>query len=389
MEANMSFSTHLHNGDPLTDRTKHVPEGRPKAGKPPFTWEESARDALMLEGLARWKEWTIPGTLYKLEAYNGWGYRDHHPGVLSPYLWSFSNHYARGKYVGDGQWSATAVSRQCGAAVLLKRLEEKGQTAVDPGPVVLELANPHMTGPIVKRAQRLLKKNKYGKFSPGDVDGEYGPLTADAVRRAKWELGYPPGSVNTNFGPNLQAFLDGSKTLPASYQALRTRRQKAGAKEAVSEAGIRKRIVDWARWGCKNTLRIAYSENGPRLGAVLTPGALPLVTDCSAFATLCYSWANAPNPNASGPYSARQTAYTGTMLHNCRHIPQSAVKPGDLVAWTPPSTGHHVCIVVTAGRDPLLVSHGQDKGPVEVRFSDEHAYQRRKGHGTVTWLSVF
>jgi hypothetical protein len=46
--------------------------------------------------------------------------------VLSPYLWCFSNHYTKGKYVSDGRWSETAVSQQCGAAVLLRRMAEKG-----------------------------------------------------------------------------------------------------------------------------------------------------------------------------------------------------------------------------------------------------------------------
>src|SRR5688572_29442538 len=46
MEASLDFDTHLHNGDPLTARTVQVPAGRPKSGMPPFTWEESASDAL-------------------------------------------------------------------------------------------------------------------------------------------------------------------------------------------------------------------------------------------------------------------------------------------------------------------------------------------------------
>ena len=46
LECNCNFECHLHNGDPLTARTVHVPKGRPIAGNPPFTWEESAVDAL-------------------------------------------------------------------------------------------------------------------------------------------------------------------------------------------------------------------------------------------------------------------------------------------------------------------------------------------------------
>jgi len=126
MEAGGDFSCHLHNGDPLAARTVRVPAGRPKQGTPPFSWEASAEDALRLKNLDRWQDWSLPGTLYKLEGYNGWGYRQYHPEVLSPYLWGGSGHYQSGKYVADGRWSDSAVSLQIGAAVLLRRIAETG-----------------------------------------------------------------------------------------------------------------------------------------------------------------------------------------------------------------------------------------------------------------------
>ncbi len=125
MESSLSFNGHFHNGDPLTSRTKQIPKGRPTYGNPPFTWEESADDALKYQRLDKWEDWSVAGLLFKLEEYNGWGYRVRHPHVLSPYLWSFSNHYTKGKYIADGRWSETAVSQQCGAAVLLRRMAEK------------------------------------------------------------------------------------------------------------------------------------------------------------------------------------------------------------------------------------------------------------------------
>lgn len=127
MESSQNFSRHLHNGDSLNARTKHVPAGRPKKGNPPFTWEESATDALKLRKLDKIKKWSLSRLLYELEGYNGWGYRLYHSHVLSPYLWSYSNHYVSGKYIADGTWSDTAKSRQCGAVILLKRLEERGE----------------------------------------------------------------------------------------------------------------------------------------------------------------------------------------------------------------------------------------------------------------------
>lgn len=127
MECGLAFDRHLHCGDPLTARTYHVPAGRPKA--PPangerYTWAESAADALTLKGLETIGEWPIERICYELERFNGWGYRLWHQSVLSPYLWSGTNHYSRGKYVADGQWSSTAVSGQSGAMAIIKRLAE-------------------------------------------------------------------------------------------------------------------------------------------------------------------------------------------------------------------------------------------------------------------------
>lgn len=125
LEASCNFRAHLHNGDfPLTKRTRQVPAGRPLVWLPPSDWASSARDALRLLGFANQSDWSLERTLYRMEAYNGFGYRKR--GVPSPYLWGMSNHYERGKFVADGQWSATAKSQQCGGAVLIKALVDLG-----------------------------------------------------------------------------------------------------------------------------------------------------------------------------------------------------------------------------------------------------------------------
>lgn len=126
LESSLRFNAHLHNGNPLTGRTTDVPSGRPEAppasGSFPYTWEESARDAL--GRFAGWRDWSVAGTLYQLERYNGWGYQRR--GVPSPYLYSFSDQYTKGKYASDGNYDPELVSRQVGAATLLKRMEERG-----------------------------------------------------------------------------------------------------------------------------------------------------------------------------------------------------------------------------------------------------------------------
>lgn len=191
MEASSNFQKHLHNGDPLSARTVNIPKGRPKTGKPPFTWEDSARDALFMRGLGSKTDWSLAGSLYQLERYNGWGYRLYHKHVLSPYLWSFSNHYKSGKYIADGTWSDTAVSKQCGSAVLLRRLAEIGligfkdqlvpeQNAI---PLVVNYStHKSKDASFVQRAEEL---QQWLNTFPGifvKVDGIPGPRTSDAYK---------------------------------------------------------------------------------------------------------------------------------------------------------------------------------------------------------------
>ena len=124
MECDLSFHAHLHNGDPLTARTVHVPAGRPVTGNPPFTWEFSAEDALRYMGYDKITDWSVPSMLLHLEKYNGGGYAKR--GINTPYLWSATNHYGLppniGKYTSDGKFDPNAISNQIGAAALLKQL---------------------------------------------------------------------------------------------------------------------------------------------------------------------------------------------------------------------------------------------------------------------------
>jgi lysozyme family protein len=123
-ESTFDFSKHLHNGDSLKARTHRVPAGRPRTGAPPFTWDESAVDALEMKRGILPSIWTVETALELLERYNGLGYRN--KGVPSPYIWSGSFHYTRGKYVADGKYSSTFVDGQVGVAPVLKVLQLRG-----------------------------------------------------------------------------------------------------------------------------------------------------------------------------------------------------------------------------------------------------------------------
>lgn len=126
-ESNFNFNTHLHNGDPLTARTYHVPAGRPIKGNPPFTFEESAIDALRQKGYDKITDWSIERIAYILEKYNGFGYVSR--GVNSPYLWASTDNYTRGKYIRDGVYSSTTVDTQLGTMAILKVIFDKTEGA--------------------------------------------------------------------------------------------------------------------------------------------------------------------------------------------------------------------------------------------------------------------
>lgn len=125
-ESTWSFRHHLHEGSPLTGRTRWVPQGRPLTGKPPFTFEESAIDALIYDkmGTKNWK--SLGDSLQAIERYNGMGYQRYHQEVPSPYLWAGTSLYTKGKYVRDGVWDANARDKQLGCAAILKRMKERG-----------------------------------------------------------------------------------------------------------------------------------------------------------------------------------------------------------------------------------------------------------------------
>jgi lysozyme family protein len=110
------FRTHLHNGDPLTRPTVQIPKNRPRTTGFPFSWEESARDALALQKLDQQTDWTLPRMLFYFEKFNGFGPRG--KGHATAYLWSYSNQYIKGKY------------EQPGVSAILKQLVDVGAVSI-------------------------------------------------------------------------------------------------------------------------------------------------------------------------------------------------------------------------------------------------------------------
>lgn len=195
LECDLDFERHLHNGDPLSGYTTHAPRGRPQGqGSPPFAFERSAADALSIEGFTGWGDWSLAGCLYRLEVYNGLGYRLFHPQVNSPYLWSFTDRYEKGKYGADGKFDPDLVSRQVGAAAVLRAMYDREIVELPEPPefaFALAAEAPLLLYPgrvlragdpdrgLVRTIQQRLVEVGCG---PLDVDGLFGSATASAVR---------------------------------------------------------------------------------------------------------------------------------------------------------------------------------------------------------------
>lgn len=129
-ESSLDFGKHLHEGSPLTGRTRDEPKGRPE--KPPangsvYTFDESAIDALTMPGkhFELIRTWDVVETCLRLEQYNGFGYRGQ--GIPSPYLWAMTNQSdERGKYVRDHVFDRNAPDKQIGCIAILLGLQELG-----------------------------------------------------------------------------------------------------------------------------------------------------------------------------------------------------------------------------------------------------------------------
>ena len=65
-------------------------------------------------------DWSIQNCLVLFERYNGMGYKK--KGLPSPYLWSYTQFYKKGKYAFDGKYDANLVSKQPGVAAIMKSL---------------------------------------------------------------------------------------------------------------------------------------------------------------------------------------------------------------------------------------------------------------------------
>lgn len=152
MEAGIDkdFRLSIAQGDPWNEISKNVPRGRG-----PFDgWYPAADDALIncAPYMALWKNWTVGGTLTILMKYNGIGY--FLMGVPSPYLFSGTTVYSKGKYIRDNVYDPNAVSAQVGVAALLLGMQKFDPSVVFSNDNVDPRATPEPPKDVVDEATK-------------------------------------------------------------------------------------------------------------------------------------------------------------------------------------------------------------------------------------------
>ncbi len=219
-------------------------------------------------------------------------------------------------------------------------------------------------GPGVKLLQSALVKLRYMTQAQMDTGpGIFGAKTEAALKKFQKAQGVDPLGV---YGPKTRA----------AFASLGATVRGGGTTPSPAPQGLRQKIVEEGQWGAHHASPIHYAQRRP-IDGIHKRHKLPLFTDCSGFVTLCYKWAGAPDPNGCH-YNG--SGYTGTLEAHMRHIPQSRIQPGDLCLWR----GKHVSLVIKAGADPLLVSHGNERGPYAIRLSSQRRYFRGS---RLVWLT--
>lgn len=149
-ESNQDWMASLAQGDPWNAVSTHVPVGR----GPFHSWQAAAIDALVYcpPYAANNRDWSVGGSLTLLEEYNGLGYAG--KGLPSPYVWSGTDQYIKGKYVQDHVFDPDKIDVQMGCAGLLLTMANLDSSVKIGLPAIPIVATP----PVVNLPQQTAAK---------------------------------------------------------------------------------------------------------------------------------------------------------------------------------------------------------------------------------------
>jgi len=245
--------------------------------------------------------------------------------VKTPYLWSGTTIYARGKYAADGVFDPDLVSAQVGAFALLIHLAEIGEIAlpgvgalkpdeaVRPTPAPADAAaSSGQTAPPPYPGRYLARESNGAEVElvqrrlaalgcdPKGFDQDFGPDTESAVKMFQARSvgrGGEPLEIDGVVGPETWAALFGGPAAPAS---------SAFVPAATSALGLKAIEIAEGEIGVRETP--LGSNRGPKVDLYMTatsPGSIGLPW-CMAFVYWCFKEAasdlgrGAPVPKTAG-----------------------------------------------------------------------------------------
>lgn len=192
--------------------------------------------------------------------------------------------------------------------------------------VPLRLVTPHMRGQKVKDAQWLLAGNNRFKglatYKDGKLDGNYGPVTAQATRRAKYWLGYPAKALDYQFGQTLYEYLrpEHWRPLPKAFQERREKRLAA-----VQDSNPGARALEAARH------EIGYHEspagsNSNKFGVEYGFNRVPW---CAIFESIMFKHTGTPRFR----YAAVEAIYWDARANRNGLYIVRTPRPGDVIGY--------------------------------------------------------
>lgn len=280
-ESNFDFDTYLGNGESLHRVTKLVPKGR----GPFATFVDGAVDAFRIQNFIGANDWSIARMMFRLEAFNGFGY--HAKGVNSPYLYGGSTLYGppearAGKFVRDHVFDSDHVDSQLGTAVILHAMMSfDSSITLDGSPQFAGRSEPEddVASTVILMQQAL---NKLGANPPLAEDGISGPKTRAAVSQFQEQNGLRDTGL-----------LDA-----ATVAAITRATQPGGPVQAIDLSQILKRLEDLAQL-------LRPSAGGATLPATVPSRTLPATNDPISLFERLFSLINrtAPVPGPVAPAS--------------------------------------------------------------------------------------
>ena len=210
-ESTGDFTTYLHQGDKLGRKARHVPRNIPVFS----VWEDAAVHALTMSDKAAVRDdlgmksdtRDAAAMATYAEFYNGLGYDGRN--TASPYVYSGTDNYSRGKYFSDGHYSKSYQDQQLGVLAMVDAIGGSDTTVKDSparGPkgwdsvVAGRTLQRGTSGPLVRELQDRLAK---AGFPCGD-DGRFGPTVERTLKAWQKSVGLPDdGVVGSEVGKRL------------------------------------------------------------------------------------------------------------------------------------------------------------------------------------------